>query len=446
MMLVDTLKAVVRAACRSVEMGCGCEAETVQITQVENCGFSFPLVAAAHYLQGPVRRVVLGSDLDFAREIGAQQFEDEAREKVISDKQDGDEPDSLAEAQRGFRILCEALRDDLYAALRESDLRREFTIHDSERFQVQAKIERQFHIIISTEKGKLDLLVRMATHNEIAGRPHNTFDGPVTNSKSPLASYTIDFSEDVRNIINHLVTHEEDVYLRLPAGDGRHKVYHATVLGITKGREGRDLSLTSSCLSTNEARIGQDISVLFFRHGRLMQFQSLIQAHSRVFVGKSAHLPLLQLGAPTKITPGQRRDAFRIVPDTEVTGTIRSSLVLKSPGGTEKRQVVPFVVRDLSFTGARVEIQSDTLLSGFRWGREIECIFDLPEPHGTVEVIAIVHRLDLYPKKRTVKCAQLGVEFIRERQKAPHGLEIIRRYVLDQERLTLKRRTELGIH
>jgi hypothetical protein len=428
----------------------GCEAESTQIVQVEKCEFTFPLVAAAHYGQGPVRRVIVGSDFDLACQVAAHLSQDKTPAKLDAMDSLSDQPDSgaetITEARSGFGMLCEFLRDELYAAMREADLRKEFAIHDPGRFQVLVKTERQFHITVATGKGDFQLLVGMATRSELTGQPHRAFDGPVTKLNSSLANYTIDYSEDIQNIVNNLVTHEEDVYLRLPAGDGRHKVYHATVLELPRGSQRRDLSLTSSCLFHHDARIGQDVSVLFIRHGRLLQFQSLVQAHSQAFVGKSAYLPLLQVDVPNKITPGQRRDAFRIVPDTEVTGSIRSPLVLKGPGKSEKRQVVPFVVRDLSFTGARVEIQSNTLLSGFRWGREVECNFELPEPHGTVKVVAVVHRLDLYPKKRAVKCAQLGIEFIRERQKVPHGMEIIRQYVLDQERLTLKRRTELGIH
>ncbi len=434
-MLVDTLKSIVQTACGVVAEGCGCEVSPGQIHQVENCEFSFPLVAAVHYQEGPVRRMILGCDAEFAGNIASLR----PLEKV----DESSEPD--VETGRGFSILCEMLRDALTTDVRGSNLRKDFVVHDPERFVVRATGGRQFHIELPTEAGRLQLLIGLAKCNELEGKAGETYSDSTSVASKRLSGYAIDFPEDVRNIVNGLVNHEEDVYLRVPSTDGRHKVYHATVIGYAKKGSERELTLTCPCLENDRHKIGDDLAVIFFRRGRLLQFQSQVTGTTRAHVGKSFSLPLVRMEVPTRIMPGQRRDAFRIVPDAEITGKIRSPLVLKGDGSGEKKQVVPFVVRDLSFTGARMEIHSNTLVSGFRWGREVVCTFDLPDPYSSVELVGVVHHLDLFPKKRTVRSVQMGIEFIRGSQNAPEGLERVRKYVLDQERLTLKRRTELVV-
>ncbi len=440
-MLVDSLKAIFRAAATVLQEMADCEPEPELAAQVENTAFHFPQVAAAHYRTGPLRRLVVGCDPELARHIADLQVN-----ATTNPVQENAEP-----VEHGLRTLCRALQTALHRELPEMERTRELIVHNPIEFAVRATGGRQFHLVLATDKGKLQMLVGLATNRDLAEQGGNSFTDKQTIRSRQLAEATIDLSEDVKNIVESFVTREEDVYLRMPARDSRQKVYSGTMLGFARDpgrkREEPDITLTTSCLNTAGCPLdGEKVAVIFFRHGRLLQFVSEVTGSTQTIVSKSQSLSLLKLTSPKKISSGQRRESFRIVPSEKVSGSVRSTLVLKGPGRQEKKYSVPFVVCDLSFSGALVEIHSNTLLSGFRWGREVECTFDLPQPYGSVKLLAVVRRLDLVPPQKEVRWAQIGVEFLNDIDPQSGSLEKIRKYVLAQERLRLKRRTKLITH
>jgi len=437
-MLIDSLKAIFRAAVSVLQEAAGCESESEVIVQIESTAFHFPQVAAAHYRAGPLRRLVVGCDLELTRHIaGLQATNTPTPANEIA-----------GSAEEGLRILCRAFQAALNRELPGIDQTRELIVHDPIKFAVWATGERQFHLVLSTDKGKLELLVGMATGRDLAEQRGQSFGDKQTVRSRHLAEATIDLAEDVQNIVESLVTREEDIYLRMPSREGRQKVFNGTVLGFARDRghtcEEPDLTLTTSCLNIAGCPLdGEKVAVIFFRRGRLLQFVSEVKGTTQVIVSQSRALALLKIAAPKKISPGQRRESFRIVPSEKLSGTIRSALALKGPGRHEKKHSVSFVVCDLSFTGALVEIQSNTLISGFRWGRKVECTFDLPKPYGAVTLMSVVRRLDLIPPKKEVRYAHMGLEFLNEVDPQSGSLERIRKYVLAQERLSLKRHTKL---
>jgi len=437
-MLAESLKTTVRAAGTLLRELTGTELESAEIFQIENTDFLFPRVAAAHYRQGSLRRLVVGCDDDLALSFA------ESRQRS-ADRTDGS---GSASCEEGFRILCESLHASLCRALTGMDQTRSLIVHDPERFAIRAKGGRQFYIELVTSRGRLLMLLGLASsRDEKMSRLEGFGESEKVKSRQ-LAESTIDFSDDVNNILDSLVNHEDDVYLRLPSKEGRQKVYHGTMIGFARGQDKiaqqRHLTLTSSCLQTAGHPLeGEKVAVIFFRRGRLLQFVSEVAGTAQMVISKALTLPLLRLTMPSKLAPGQRRESFRIVPELEIKGLVKSALILKGPGKPVQKHSAPFVLRDLSFTGARIEIHSNTMLSGFGCGREVKIAIELPHPHGEVKLLAVVHRLDLLPKKKEVPCAQIGVEFIKDARSHPGSLEKIRQYVLEQERLDLKRRTEL---
>jgi c-di-GMP-binding flagellar brake protein YcgR len=431
-MLIETMRATVRAALQAVESSCGWHLRVEQITQIPERDFPFELTAAAHYPVGPLRRLIVGCDRELALHVSKRNL--------------GEKGQAEAEAMAlpGFQLLCETMRAGLGEELASQEAQ-SLLVQDPEQYRAPAGRTRNFYVYLPTPAGDLHLVLDLSRrqHENLHNfRGVDNYRGQPRGLIIEPAGRGIEAPEQIARILAGVRQREETVMIRLEEEGMDARLHHATVLDVAPEGKGGALALTSPCLLSSDYTFarGRKLTVVLLYEDGVLQFQSPIATVSHLEVDAGMHLPVLTVQAPTCLEPGQRREAFRIVPPIRLLGQIRSL----NAAGSKKAQsrALSIAVLDLSSTGARVALAENTLLSSFRWGCEVVCSLRLPDAYGVAEVKGVVQRILLYPDQKRQRKAHLGIEFVKGDEDFDRGLDKVCRYVADQQREALEGRTE----
>jgi c-di-GMP-binding flagellar brake protein YcgR len=316
---------------------------------------------------------------------------------------------------------------------------------DPEQYRAHAGRTRNFYAYLPTPAGDLHLVLDLSRRREEDQRDFGGVDNyrgqPVGQVIQPPGE-AVEAPEEIARILAETRAEERTLMVRLAEEGAECRLHHATALDVTPESKRGALTFTSACLLGSDFTFarGRELIVVLLHEERVLQFRSRVAGVSHVTVDEGMHLPVLTVEAPARLEPGQRREAFRVVPPQRLLGRIRSRSAEGRDKGKGQHQSI--VVLDLSSTGARVAIAENTLLSCFRWGCEVVCELKLPEAYGVAEVRGVVQRMLLYPDQKRKRKAHLGIEFARGDETSERGLDKIRRYVAEQQREALHGRTK----
>ncbi len=465
-MLLKTLKSVLRSALRTVESECDWRVTGEHVLQVDEIELECPLLATAKFEQGPLEGVVLGCDQELADHALKFHEQEEARLAALREEEENDyvlvggedfgdgqgeeevvEEPAAEGPTGGFSLLCQAFRRYLSGELGIEFAAEDLVVKDPRLFQAGGG-GRNFHILIPTQAGNLQILAAVAFGGEVSAdgaRKRKRFSDKAVIPGENSLNAQMESEREIQEVLVRLAKLEDEVYLRVPSRGQGNVVFGGTAVRLDTDEEGGgNLLVSSPCLAEPRPQLREktEVTVLFIQRGRLQQFKSQVTQIAQVMMGKEAYLPLVALRIPTKIGPGQRRDAFRIFPLEEISGKILSHAGTEEPGRGKSIALV-FRVVDLSFVGARVELSrkltEETLPEAFTEGNEVSLRLDLAAPAGRVEVEGMVQRL-ISPQKGDEQGLQLGIKLVADGRKAPGSLEKIRRFVMDQERKILQKR------
>ncbi|MEZ4388887.1 MAG: PilZ domain-containing protein, partial [Candidatus Krumholzibacteriia bacterium] len=193
--------------------------------------------------------------------------------------------------------------------------------------------------------------------------------------------------------------------------DDRLELLQATFLTGQYDPTGDTLPLTCARRTSLERAedIPEKVTLVFILQDKLLQCTCTVIDHDHAWLDDDISLPILRLGLPDGVTFGQRRGAFRLEPPEKIRGTVRRRTDDPVLGAVSSR--IPMQVVDISFTGAMLRLGNQAIISSFKGGAEVECVFDLPAGFGQVAIPAIVRRLHLGHDDHG-KGATLGVEFL----------------------------------
>lgn len=404
-MLVQTLQRLLRAVTAAVEGATGAPAQVGKVLHEEGRGLDLPLVAAAHYAAGPVRRLVVACEPGLAAAMAAR-------------RPDPELPSSRGrDPARGLTLLGGDLQTALAAELGAGMGTERFLVHDPAGFRPAAMGPRSFRVEWRVPDGRLELLADLDARGR-PGRPVPEGEAGQDGAESavPAVAGTIDAAER-RRLLSELARVGADVQVHFRAPDGETAQRQGTILGAARPPAAPGLLMTCTCLAdpAGTPDRGEGLTVVFELEGRLLQFESPLLGIRALRLPAGSTLPLLHLGVPERLVPGQRRRSRRVRPDTRIEGSIRSLRPGFPPHG------IPCVVRDLSHGGVRLALTAPGILSAFRWGSPVSCRLELPGTERPLELVGRIRRVDLSRSGVDLRDAELGVEFDlgREENEAP---------------------------
>ncbi len=430
-MYAEILSRILQAAVAAVASMTRSKPTVGHVCHIDARELSFPLVAAAHNTRGAIRRLVLGCDPELARQV----IDCRNRSQGSTPS-----PTRTAGENPGFQLVYESLHRELVTTLGAGVLGKGFLQHDSEKFRVKTDGIGTFYTSVATADGELHLVIDLATQgnerlSKFLGRGDGNQSAPISTSSEQVA-ITSDRGE-IASILADLASGEKNVLIKLARENDKTPFYNATVFADPDGSPVESIILSSPCLLQNDFTFatGQSITLVFTHQKMLLQCVSSIVDLGYLALGGGSLLPVLHVAPPREITPGQRRRSSRIVPATRLLGTIRTVSSTAGAASRSSHREVTILVKDLSDTGVCVAMSDQTILSQFKWGNEVSCTLKLPEPYGQVEVRGIIERILLNSEAKQKRKTQLGIGFIMDQEGEDSGLETIRQYLREQDKL-----------
>ncbi|MDD5718487.1 MAG: PilZ domain-containing protein [Candidatus Krumholzibacteria bacterium] len=437
-LLTENLQSICRAVLNALVDTVPGEILACDLVQIDQREFHFQSVAAAHFAGGPVRRLLLGCE-----ERLAQHFVAAIAPAGISSpgSAGATAPEAAAtgeaagppETGAGLAAFCSIVRNNLLNSSIPWAGSQDFLVHDREQIRIQCDGVRNFLFRVAVAEGRLDLIIDLAPRvigcewlvDVIAG------SGRI---KVGQGEESITDPEVVGRIMTHLADAGADVQVKIPGDNDRLELLQATFLPRPEQATDHRLALTCARRTSleNADDIPEKVTLVFIMQDKLLQCSCQVMGHSHVWLDDDLALPILELSFPSAVTYGQRRGAFRLEPPERVLGTVQrtgdTSLAFKP---------MPIRVLDISFSGAKLLLSSNAMVSSFKGGTTVACVISLPAEFGEVTLQAVVRRLNLHLADQNCRGASLGVEFV-EPDDSP-ALECVRRYIKDRHTARLSK-------
>ena len=418
--LTENLQIACRAVLDALVDAVPGEILACDLVQVDQREFRFQSVAAAHFSGGPVRRLLLGCEERLAQHFAVS---------LAGDAGDSSSGDIAA----GLAAFCRVVSANLLKSKLSWAGDQEFLVHDRDLFRVQCDGVRNFLFRVAVAEGRLDLVIDLASHllgcewlvEEISRRQQ---------VKISAREESITDPQVIHRIMDHLAGSMADVQIKIRGEGDRLELLQATFLSRTDQDGGSRLALTCARRTSleNADDIPEMVTLVFILQDKLLQCSCRVVNHSRIPLDDDIALPTLELAYPSAVTYGQRRGAFRLEPPERVHGAIE-----RRGSDTQAFKPVPVRILDISFTGARVLMATNTMISAFKGATPVLCTIDLPEGFGQARLQAVVRRLWLHQEGADRKGASLGIEFSEPDDSA--SLLAVRRYIKDRHAARLSR-------
>ena len=414
-LLTDHLHAVCRPVLQALTESVPGEILACDLVQIDQRDFRFQAVAAAHFPGGPVRRLLLGCE-----ERLAEHFIE-----LLPPEFSGDRNLNAGLSAFCRRVQCE-LSDNGLPWAGDQD----FVVHDSDQFRVHCDGVRNFLFRVAVAEGRLDLVIDMAPRllgcewlDEEINRGGRTTVGQ---GEESITDSTV-----VRRIMDHLAHSGADIEIKVPGDGDKLELLQATFLARSYQPEGDRLALTCARRTSLESAedIPEKVTLVFILQDKLLQCSCSVLAHDHVWLDDDITLPILELSYPADVTYGQRRGAFRLEPPERLLGTVQR-LGLGDTAAPMIACSVPMRVVDVSFTGAKLQLSSNAIISGFKGGAPVLFQIELPGSFGTISLEAVVRRLHVNHDDQSRHSASLGIEFAESADS--EDLAQLRRYIKDR--------------
>jgi hypothetical protein len=409
-MLAQYLHQICRAVLDELAQAAGGEFLACDLMQIDRKEFSLQTVAAAHYPEGPLRRLILGCEERLAEHIARSLAR--PGETAVDD------------ARGGLLLLCKRLEERLGAT--GLDLAsRQFLLHDTDRFRVHCDGPRNFHLRVAVAEGRLDLLMDLTPQATTRGWFDTELGDEVVALVRGGDDVAITDPETVERIVLHLSRTGTDAHLKVPRAGGLFDLVPATFLGGGCEPDRRQLLLTCARRPgvLDDVVVPAQVGLVFMLQDRLLEAVCPVVDQQPGTLDEDLALPMLIVGFPDQVTYGQRRNAIRVAPTRPIRGTLQR---LATDLG---RRDIAVVVEDISATGVRLALSAGTILSGFKTGVPVDCRLNLPEAAEPVRVTGYVRRLSLSNENRSRTSASLSVEFDASLGGTDAGLDRIRDYL-----------------
>ncbi len=423
-MLLQTLKTLIKAGTSALRSTCGVSVSEEHITQIRQGHLSFPSLGELKFSGGTLTQVYLGCD---------ESLGDQLAEKV-----------GPATQQTGLQVLPEKLRECI---VEEMDTRRpRGWVENQERdiVKIHSGGNRSFGFRFQTDSGQFYLMAEVPSRAELDLAKGGEFIASMVATYFPKGWFNHEVLKSLPFIDNFLVflrKTEVDIQVEVPGENEMNQVHTGVLLESGNFEQRRAL-----CVSIDDS----DPDGHIWKQGDVIKARVGVQDRALIFFAKylgsgdypvhgSATIKCVYFSLPAELKVEQRRRAFRINPPETISVEMEFS--------TEESPVNPFItgrLADLSFSGARIMADRETLINGLQDRTHVLCRVYFPDESKPLEIVGVIRRASTRMVDRDCKQDEIGLEFLIKKDNDRDALEFIRQYVLSQQRNWLSQRVHVA--
>lgn len=432
-MILETLRAMILAGKDALQTTCGLEVTGEYISQIRTGELTFPALGELTVTGGPVQTIHLGCDNLLAGHLA----------ELVSE----------SGQETGIGTLASRFLQQLLEELPGRNPTGQISCLEVGPITVRTRGVRSFGFRLETGKGQLYFMAELPSRLEMElakGTDYLASMGRTYMPKGWLDRSHISNKSDIESCLVFLRKTECDLQLDIPDGEGTVNLHQGFMVEQCSynDRRGLKLSLDLAEPGASVLRQGEKVTGMVGFEGRALEFVTEYLGRSKHPVFGEAKLNTLVFAIPEELRVVQKRQTFRI----ETPRKIKVKLVGRgdvNPGGdfmglaaelpTAKGQLA-----DLSFSGLRVFGELNVLSSLFGSGQQVDCVLKFPDEDKPITVVGIVRRSTSLLTDRNSWQDDLGIEFMVSPEVDPAPLQLIREYILKEQRLKLAERVHVS--
>ena len=424
-MIRETLTAI-GAAGRQALQGLGARIEVrTQISQVREWSFAMPHLGRVTVANSPVHQIYVGISQPLGQALGG------------TDRHEG---------------LLEAFKQALVARIPAKRPIGTWELLEPDGATRVLRGVRSFILRQQTAAGNLYLMADVASRGEFEALRQNGWEEELASQLLPRNLGKLDSVEGpaaISRLGTYLSRFEHDIELLVPGAEGL--LYTGNGVLLNQSKDGERTLLWLSLDFNKEQRLalqpGRELEGSFGAAGRVFRFRTFCAGSAALPLEGIAELPCALFEMPQRFHLDQRRRYFRVTPELPLSAQL---MILPPPEGDPLASpprapaaAAPGVaaqIVDLSFSGVGLRLTQEPPGDlGLGCGVRLSLVGEgMP---AVVELSAVVRRLSRTPQGRGRYETQLGVEFVVQRPLDQQGIQMIRQYVMAQQRQLLARRS-----
>ena len=431
-MLLETLKLLVHAGEDALMTTCGLPVQDVTISQVSQGQITFPGMAKVSFQGGTLQSVRLGGDSMLCGHLA----------ELVDDSQFKSGIENLA-----GRFMAQAVEEmeGRYPRGQMEDL-------EVGPRTVYTRGLRSFGLKFRTSIGQLFILAEVPSRLELEQSKGREFLGSMISTYLPrdwMSRELLTTKSVVDSFLVFLRKVEGDVHIEVPIDEGLVETRAGLLLEQTSFEDKRALRVNLNLAhgASSLVEVGATVSCFVGMPDRSLEMDLEYLGAEDYPVTGGAHLQTALFALPDQLRITQRRRAFRIdllssVP-VEVETIDEDFTTTLWFGDEELGTGVTGRLIDLSFSGARISGENNELCSIFPEGTRIRCRLFFPDEPKPLQILGVVRRASSKLVDRDSYKDELGVEFLISPDIDRNSMDIIRQYVLKEQRSLLARRVHV---
>jgi len=426
-MIRETLTAVYQASTQALQDNIpDCRVRT-NITQIREWSFSMPQLARFTVANSPIHQAYLGIAPTLAKAVD-------------------------------LPTLLETFKTGLLTRLPTKRPIASYEILDPNSGAQSLRGIRSFILRQQTSMGNLYLMVDVSSRVEYETLRQASWEEELAQRLMPrdLAKLdVIDQPAAVNRLTTFLGRCEHDLELLVPGDEGHVHSCNAVFLRRTKNDLGEQMVLGLDLDKERRTQVkpGMELEGAFGAAGRVFRFRTKVSGETALKLGDGCDLPCVVFDVPGRFNLDQRRRYYRVQPDNELkvmveclpeeaaaeTGDDPSSAApRKTPAVPD--HALPATICDLSFSGGGLTFDTNDIPPVERHGM-VRLWIKKSELGQEVVLTCLVRRLDRTPVGRGRNRTSLGLEFVIRGPLDRQGTQVVRQYVMAQQRHMLAQRS-----
>lgn len=432
-MLLESLKLLVHAGEDALMTTCNLPVVEVTVSQVRQGQITFPGMAKIGFQGGTLQMVRLGGDSMLCRHLA---------ELVASDP-----------LKSGIEYLAKRFMSQAVDEMEGRYPRGQIENMEVGPQTVFTRGTRSFGLRFSTGQGQLYLLAEVPSRFELEQAKGGEFQSSMISTYLPkdwAVRETISNKSSIDSFLVFLRKVEGDVHVEVPCGDGSTEIRTGILLDQCQldGQRALRVNLNLDSGSGRVFEVGDKVTAFVGVQDRSIEMDLTYLGEEAFPLVAGASIETAFFNIPDELRVVQRRRAFRIDLFSNVSVEIeaideecRTALWF---GDEEQGTSAAGRLLDLSFSGARITGDHNEFCGPFPEDTRVRCRLYFPDQPRPVQILGVVRRSTSKLVDRDTYQDELGVEFLVSPEVDRQSLDIIRDYVLKEQRSLLARRIHVS--